>query len=112
MNGYVGAYSEEMNEALDKLQAGECTEIIDSDLGYVIIAVLSDHDSDLQESYVYSVANDYLNDQYESLRNDWLASIPVDVENDMEGDAWEKYSMKDLSQILNDAGIVMPAVSQ
>lgn len=112
MNGYVGAYSDEMNEALDKLSAGECTDIIDSEVGYVIIAVISDHDEELKENYIYSVANDYLSDQYQSLRNDWLASIPVDVEKDMEGDVWEKFDMKDLSQMLNDAGIVMPTVPQ
>ncbi len=112
MNGYVGAYSDEMNEALDKISAGECTDIIDSEVGYVIIAVISDHDEEIKENYIYSVANDYLSDQYQSLRNDWLASIPVDTEKDMEGDVWEKFTMKELSQMLYDAGIVMPAVSQ
>ena len=106
MNGYVGAYSDEMNEALGNISAGQCTDIIDSELGYVIIAVMDDHNEELKENYIYSVANDVLKDQYDSLRNDWLASIPVDVEKDMQGDAWEKFVMKDMSQMLSDAGIV------
>ena len=107
MNGYVGAYSDEMNEALEKISAGGCTDVIESELGYVIIAVTADHDEDLKTSYIYSVANDYLDDQYQSLRTDWLASIPVDTVNDMEGDVWANFKMKDLSQMLYDAGLII-----
>lgn len=107
MNGYVGAYSDDMNDALEKISAGGCTGVIDSEVGYVIIAVISDHDEDIKSSYIYSVTNDYLNDQYNSLRTDWLSTIPVDTVNDLQGDAWANFTMKDLSQILYDAGLVI-----
>lgn len=105
-SGYVGAYSDEMNEILGNMKAGECTDISEGNTGYTIIYVKTINDEDLRDSYVYAVATDYLDSEYETLRNQWLASIPVDVEGDMRGDAWEKFSMKEMSQMLVDAGLI------
>lgn len=105
-SGYVGAYSDEMNEILGSLKAGECTDVTEGDTGFIIIYVKTDHDEDLRDSYVLAVANDYLDSEYENLRNGWLASIPVDTEADMRGDAWEKFSLEEMAGDLVEAGLV------
>lgn len=105
-SGYVGAYSDDMNEILGNMKAGECTDISEGATGYTIIYVRTINNEELRDSYVYAVASDYLDSEYETLRNSWLASIPVDVEGDMRGDAWENFSMKEMSQMLLDAGLV------
>lgn len=105
-SGYVGAYSEDMNEVLGGLGPGECTEVTDSAQGYVIVYVETTHDEEIKERYIYAVASDYLESEYNTLRNRWLASIPVDTTADMRGDAWEKFSMRDMSSMLVEAGLV------
>lgn len=105
-SGYVGAYGDDMNEVLDKLEPGECTDVTDSAQGYVIVCVRTTYDEEIRERYVYAVALDYLDSEYNTLRNQWLATIPVDTTADMRGDAWEKFSMRDMSSMLVEAGIV------
>lgn len=105
-SGYVGAYSDDMNELLADIKAGECTDVLDGDMGYTIIYMKTVNDTDLRDSYVYAVASDYLDSQYEALRNQWLATIPVDTEGDMRGDAWNNFSLTDMATILNDAGLI------
>lgn len=105
-SGYVGAYGDNINDVMAELEPGECTDVTDSDQGYVIIYVRTTHDEEIKERYVYAVTSDYLDSEYNTLRNKWLASIPVDTTADMRGDAWEKFSMRDMSTMLVEAGLV------
>lgn len=105
-SGYVGAYSEEMNEILADIKAGECTDVLEGDTGYTIIYMKTVNDEALRDSYVYAVANDYLDSQYEALRNQWLATIPVDVEGDIRGTTWADFNMREMAVILDEAGLV------
>ena len=104
--GYVGAYADDMNDVMDEIKAGECTDILEQSNGYAIIYVRTDHDQTLMENYVYTVANDYLDSQFEEVKTNWLKTIPVDTENDIQGDAWEKFDLVEMAQDLTDAGLV------
>lgn len=104
--GYVGAYSDDMNELLADVKAGECTDVIEGDMGYTIIYMKTVNDEELRDSYVYAVTQETLDPNYEQVYNSWLASIPVDVDGDMRGDAWESFDMIEMSQDLYDAGLV------
>lgn len=106
MSGYVGAFSENMNKALEDLKAGECAEIIENDLGYVVLYVKTDHDQDLLESYAYVVANDVIEDQFTNLENQWLSTIEVDPEKDMEGTVWADYDLLNLATDLENNGLI------
>lgn len=104
--GYVGGYSDEVNEAVADLKAGECTDVMETELGYVTIYIIDDHNEELRDNYVYSIVKDMLQDQMESLKQDWLSTIPVDVENDVIGTAWDDFDMAKMSDILAGYGLV------
>lgn len=104
--GYIGIYSDAVNEALEGLKNGECSDVIEENLGYAVIVMKSADDEDLKASYVYAITSDYIDGEFESLRNDWLATIPVDPENDMEGTVWADFSLKDMAKSLEEFGVI------
>ena len=106
MSGYVGSFSENMNKALEDLKAGECAEIIENDLGYVVLYVKTDHDQDLLESYAYVVANDVIEQQFNDLETKWLSTIEVNPEKDMEGTVWADYDLTNLATDLENYGLI------
>lgn len=95
-SGYIGSYSDELNEALKDLGDGECTDIMEGEMGYSIVYVVVADDETLKTSYVYMLASEATDSEYEVLRNNWLATVPVDAEGDMEGTAWEDLDVKSI----------------
>lgn len=106
MSGYVGAFSENMNKQLENLKAGECSEITENNLGYIVLYVKTDHDQDLLDSYAYAVASDVVDDQFESLEQQWLSTIEVDTEKDMEGTVWADYDLSYLAADLENNNLI------
>ena len=106
MSGYVGAFSENMNKQLENLKAGECSEITENNLGYIVLYVKTDHDQDLLDSYAYAVASDVVDDQFESLEKQWLSTIEVDTEKDMEGTVWADYDLSYLAADLENNNLI------
>lgn len=104
--GYVGMYDDEMNQALGNLKTGDCTDVMESSVGYTITYMKSANDTALKENYVFYLASQNLSTEYETLRQKWLATIPVDPESDMEGDVWENYSLSGLVNSLVKAGVL------
>ncbi len=91
--GYIGAYSDDINTALTDLKTDECTDIIDSSLGYVVIYMISADDQTIKENYVYYLAGDYTEGEYETLRLNWLNTIEIHPDGDMEGTVWADYPL-------------------
>lgn len=106
LSGYVGMYSDDMNQALDGLKTGECTDVMEDVLGYTVTYMRSADNEDLKATYVYYLATENLNIEYETLRQRWLSTIAVDPVNDMEGDVWENYSLSVVLDSLVDAGVL------
>lgn len=105
-SGYVGAYSDELNEVLGSLSAGQCTEVYESSTGYCLIAVLTDHDSDLLTSYAYTMASNVVDDKYENMRNEWLVNMATPTDADLVGTFWLDFSILDMATDLYQRGLM------
>lgn len=105
-SGYIGIYSEAVNKALEDLENGECTDVIEEKLGYAVVVMKSANDEDLKASYVYAITSDYVEKEFETLRKQWLASIVVDPVNDMEGTVWADFSLKYMVEDMEEAGLL------
>lgn len=106
MSGYVGSFSEKLNNALEGAEAGKCSEILEDTLGYLVLYVKSDHNQDLLESYAYVVSNDVIEQEFNSLETQWLSTVEVDEENDMEGTVWADYDLINLAIDLETNGLI------
>lgn len=107
--GYVGSFTDSVNKAIENMKAGECSDVLDEELGYAVIHMQTDHDEDLLKNYAYAVASDTVDSQFEKLETQWLSSIEVDPENDMEGTVWADYDLSGLAKALGDAGLTSSA---
>lgn len=106
MSGYVGAFSDNMNKQLENMSAGECSEITENSVGYIMLYVKTDHDEDLLDSYAYALASDTVEDQFNNLETQWLSSIEVDPDKDMEGTVWADYNLADLAADLEKNDLI------
>ena len=105
--GFDGAYSDDdMNKKMASLKNNECLDVVDDTLGYSVIQMINCDDTSYKESYISYYTSDTLSSQNEKLQNTWLATIPVDQENDLEGTIWKDYDFKKLVENLEKAGVV------
>lgn len=109
--GYVGSFTDSVNKAVENLKAGDCSGVLEEELGYAVIHMKSDHDEELLKNYAYAVASDTVDSQFEKLETQWLSSIEVDPEKDMEGTVWVDYDLSGLAQSLADGGLLNGAAS-
>lgn len=104
--GYEDKYTDELKTLLKDLKEGQCTEVQETETGYMTIVMLKVNDEDMKASYAYTLAADTLDKEFKNLEQQWLATIPVDVEKDMEGTVWADYSIVDLVNYLVKAGVL------
>lgn len=106
--GYVDPNAEidEYTAAIMNLEDGECSEVIDNTLGYIVAVMIDADDENLREGYISSMASEGVSSEYETLRQQWLATIPVDVEKDMEGTVWADFDLKSLIVDMETGGIL------
>lgn len=109
--GYVGSFTDSINKAVENLKAGDCSGVLEEELGYAVIHMQTDHDEELLKNYAYAVASDTVDSQFEKLETQWLSSIEVDPEKDMEGTVWVDYDLSGLAQSLADGGLLNGAAS-
>lgn len=109
--GYVGSFTDSINKAVENMKAGDCSGVLEEKLGYVVIHMKSDHDEELLKNYAYAVASDTVDDQFDKLEEQWLSTIEVDTEKDMEGTVWADYDLSGLAQSLADGGLLNGASS-
>lgn len=105
-NGYTGAYSEEMNAVIEGLKDGDVSEPLESTLGYNVIVMINSDDENLKESYIYSVASEGVESEFEKLRQMWLGTIEIDAEGDKIGTTWDDFDLKGLLVNMEEAGLV------
>lgn len=109
--GYVGSFTDSINKAVENMKAGDCSGVLEEKLGYAVIHMKSDHDEELLKNYAYAVASDTVDDQFDKLEEQWLSTIEVDTEKDMEGTVWADYDLSGLAQSLADGGLLNGAFS-
>lgn len=107
--GYVGSFTDSVNKAVENMKAGDCSGVLEETLGYAVIHMKTDHDEDLLKNYAYAVASDTADSQFDKLEEQWLSSIEVDTEKDMEGTVWADYDLTGLAQSLADGGLLSGA---
>ena len=109
--GYVGSFTDSINKAVENMKAGDCSGVLEEKLGYAVIHMKSDHDEELLKNYAYAVASDTVDDQFDKLEEQWLSTIEVDTEKEMEGTVWADYDLSGLAQSLADGGLLNGASS-
>ena len=109
--GYVGSFTDSINKAVENMKAGDCSGVLEEKLGYAVIHMKSDHDEELLKNYAYAVASDTVDDQFDKLEEQWLSTIEVDTEKNMEGTVWADYDLSGLAQSLADGGLLNGASS-
>lgn len=102
--GYVGSFTDSVNKAIENLNNDDCSGVLEEQLGYAVIHMKSAHDEELMKNYAYAVAKDTVDTQFDDLEQQWLSSIEVDTEKDMEGTVWADYDLSGLAQALEDGG--------
>lgn len=103
---YVGGYADDMNEVMDKLTAGQCTEVYEAETAYYAIAVLSDHDSDLLESFAYQAAEAQVDTELEKTKQQWIDGCDDKGGIVYKDDTWKNFSFLDMATDLNDQGLM------
>lgn len=105
-NGYTGSYSDDMNAIVDNLGDGDVSDPIDSTLGYNVVYMINSDDQQLKDSYIYSVASDGVESEFEKLRQMWLGTIEIDAEGDKIGTVWDDFDLKGLLIDMEEAGLI------
>lgn len=104
---YAGANNdEELDAQIGALNAGECTEVFEDTLGYVVVVMVSPNDEEIKDDYVTTLVNSSLSDEFEALKKMWLGTIAINETEDMEGTVWDDFDFKGLLIDLEEAGIV------
>ncbi len=105
-NGYSGAYDEEMNKIVDNMKDGDVSDPIESTLGYNVIVMISADDQNMKTSYIYSVASEGVESEFEKIRQMWLGTIEIDAEGDKIGTTWDDFDLKSLLIDMEELGLV------
>lgn len=103
---YVGAYSAELNDVMAELKSGQCTDVMENDNCYYIIAVLTDHDEDYLNAFTYQMALDNAQEEYEKQAAEWVAAATA-TDAQYETGLMDKFSLIDMAKYLVDEGIMV-----
>lgn len=103
---YVGAYADDMNDVMDKLTAGQCTDVYETETSYYAIAVITDHDSELLDSFAYQSAEAQVDTELESTKQQWIDGCEEKGGIVYKDDTWENFSLLDMATDLNDQGLM------
>lgn len=98
-NGYIGGYSDEVNEALKGMKEGECSEIFEDEVSYLFIVMMDEENDEAKEAYIGVQTQEVLEEQFAEVQKKWLQTIPIDNENDFYGTEWADF---DISQFVDD----------
>ena len=96
MSGYVGAYNDKVNDAIKDLKAGEITDPIESDLGYIVIYMKQDHDESLMKIYVEKLASDHVDQAFAKLKDGWVSDPAYADKVTVDGSWWEDFDLRQL----------------
>ena len=105
-NGYTGAYDEATNKIIDNMKDGDVSDPIESTLGYNVVVMLNSDDQNMKTSYIYSVASEGVDSEFEKLRQMWLSTIEIDAEGDKIGTTWDDFDLKSLLIDMEESGLI------
>lgn len=105
-SSYVGAYADDMNEIMDSLTAGKCTDVYEAATSYYAIAVLTDHDEELLESFAYEAASADVDAELAKKEEEWIGTCDEKGGIVQKDDTWDNFSLLDMATYLNDQGLM------
>lgn len=105
-SGYVGIYSDEMNEVLGKLEAGQCTELYETEAAFYFIVVISNNDQKLLESFAYTMALDNIDAIYTKEKSTWFAGVATDTDAEVSDTFWPSFDFLDMATYLSQKGLM------
>ena len=76
-HGYTGAYTEEINEAVDGLENGEISEIIDTEAGYMIARMDNNNDEEFRAYTIDYMATQSANTMYPTVQENWMSASGI-----------------------------------
>ena len=97
---------DEINKIMNNLKTGECAGPIEDTLGYAVIVMVNDNDEELKTNFISYSAQSTESDQFDKLQSQWLATIPVDEVNDLQGTVWADFDFKGLVKNLENCGAI------
>jgi len=98
--GFDGAYSEPMNGELLALKKGEASKIYDNGNCYTFYVILNPDNPDMRDYYAYTIASNYVQDEFEKVQNKWLQTIEIDEEGDMIGTAFDDIDIAHMAEVM------------
>ena len=107
--GYTDSYGDQMNDIMNALQDGECTDVFEDTLGYAFVYMINSDDEDLKDTFIDYYVDDTTSTEYDTLYDTWLATIEIDDEKDFEGTVWEDFDLYLLSENMVKAGVLTEA---
>ena len=105
LRSYYGAYTEDLNNLIKDLKAGDVSETYESDLGYMVVQMLNTNDEDYKKYYIETAGGQKASAQMTVEENKWLASVEVDEEKDMIGDVWANLDISKIAAAMEKEGI-------
>lgn len=101
---YKGAYSAEINAAVENMKDGEISGIVTTGAGYMIVRMDSAEDDDYKEYVLHYMAVQDANKLLPTLQSNWMSASGVST-NDLNVDVIGKTDLKLLCQIMEAYGI-------
>ncbi|MDE6435623.1 MAG: peptidyl-prolyl cis-trans isomerase [Lachnospiraceae bacterium] len=103
-HNYKGAYSAKLNQAIENMNTGDISDIIETEAGYMIARMDNPDDTDYKEYVIQYAASDTANNMLTQMQQNWLsASGYSEAEADKE--QLSKIDIKNLCQRMKDNGI-------
>lgn len=103
-HNYKGAYSEEMNQAIDNLKTGDISDVVETEAGYMIARMDNPNDTDYRDYVAQYAASDTANNMLPQMQQNWLIASGYDkAEADMEQLA--KIDIKELCRRMKEQGV-------
>lgn len=76
MNGYDGAYSDELNALIKNLKVNEISDVVETEAGYMIVR-MDNNDDSVKESILHFNATQKAEDNYANMQNNWVSASGV-----------------------------------
>lgn len=69
---YAGAYGEELNQVIEGMKAGELSEVIETEAGYMVMRMDNPDDVDYKEYAIHYAAEQTAGEQFPQMQQYWL----------------------------------------
>lgn len=104
LNGFIGGFSDEINTAIEHLDNGECTDVLETDKAYIILSMIDNDDQDMKMGYAMNLVQENLDKKVESENQQILSTAEISDEDLVE---WNSIDKELLSQKMFDLGLVI-----